>query len=50
MLAHGDSHDRQLTVDKRVEQRKHAVRTALILGAVATVIYVVFIMSGVIGR
>ncbi len=31
-------------------QRRGAVRTALVLGAVAVLVYVGFILSGVIGR
>jgi hypothetical protein len=31
-------------------QRKRAVRTAAVAGAIAAAIYIVFILSGVLGR
>jgi len=36
--------------ERLAQQRKRAVRTAIIAGAIALAVYLAFIMSGVIGR
>ncbi|TWG90525.1 hypothetical protein L599_003000000050 [Luteimonas sp. J16] len=37
--------------DERIaQQRKRAVRTAVVAGAIALAVYVAFILSGVVGR
>jgi len=36
--------------DELAQRRRRAVRTALVFGAIALAIYIVFILSGVIGR
>lgn len=40
----------QTPLDDLALRRKRAVRTAVVVGAVAVLIYVGFILSGVIGR
>ncbi|WP_277419970.1 hypothetical protein [Xanthomonas bonasiae] len=40
----------QKPLDDLALRRKRAVRTALVVGAVAVLIYAGFILSGVIGR
>ncbi|MCW0368972.1 MULTISPECIES: hypothetical protein [Xanthomonas] len=40
----------QPPLDDLVLRRKRAVRTALVVGAVALAIYVAFVLSGVLGR
>ena len=36
--------------ERLAQQRRRAVRTAAIAGAIAVAVYVAFILSGVIGR
>ncbi len=40
----------QTPLDEMALRRKRAVRTALVVGAVALLIYAGFILSGVLGR
>ncbi|QNH19606.1 hypothetical protein HEP73_00503 [Xanthomonas sp. GW] len=40
----------QTPLDEMALRRKRAARTALVVGAVAVLIYAGFILSGVIGR
>ncbi|MGJ4730904.1 hypothetical protein [Luteimonas sp. SDU101] len=42
--------DPQRSPDELAQRRRRAVRTALVVGAIALAIYVAFIASGVIGR
>lgn len=36
--------------DRLAQQRRRAVRTAIVAGAIAFAVYVAFILSGVMGR
>ncbi|WP_272929827.1 hypothetical protein [Xanthomonas graminis] len=40
----------QTPLDDLALRRKRAVRTALLIGAIAVLIYACFILSGVLGR